>query len=98
MSQPERMNWELGFPELVGHPERYVECQAHVALDVTAGVTAVGGPSVVIGLQLPDGRMALAGVDLVGLIGDLMAGAAQCGLFPVIALRGLPEPPDHTSN
>ncbi len=98
MTQPERMNWELGFPELVGHPERYVECQADVALDVTADVTAVGGPGVVIGLQLPDGRMALAGVDLLGLFGDLLVGAFQCGLFPVISLRRLPKPPDHTSS
>lgn len=98
MSQPERMNWELGFPELIGHPERYVECRADVALHVADNVTAVGGPGVVVGLRLPDRRMALTGVDLLGLLDDLLDGARLCGLYPVIGLRRPLEPPDRTSS
>jgi len=78
--------WAEGFPDLSGHPERYVLCEGRVGFCVVDGVAKDGGPGVVIRLKLPDGRAALAGMDLLQLIDGSLEGADQCGYRPILGL------------
>lgn len=78
--------WADGFPDLVGHPEQYVLCVGKIGFDVISGVIPGGAPGLVIRLDLPDGRAALAGLELLGMVDGLLEALDQQGLRVTIGL------------
>ncbi|HEY5985042.1 MAG TPA: hypothetical protein VIV12_01480 [Streptosporangiaceae bacterium] len=90
--------WARGFPDLVGQPDRYVLCEGRAGFDVVMGVTEDGGPGVVIRLSLPDGRAALAGFNLLGVIDSMLEAADWSGLRVVLGLAKRHQAPDPSSN
>lgn len=80
--------WLEGFEDLEAHPERAVLCVGEVSFCVTPGACPDGSPGLAIRLTLPDGRAAVAGLKLMGMLESLLSEATACG-WAVVAGGGV---------
>lgn len=83
------------FPDLDGHPERYVGTADGFSTAVVPGVAEDGTPGLIVRLDLPDGRAALAATQLMTLLTDLNEAAVMLGFQPagLLLFEGKGEPP-----
>ena len=90
--------WAEGFPDLAGRPGRYVLCEGKVGFAIVTAITPNGDLGLVIRMELPDGRAALAGLDLLGTIDRLFQAADDGGLRIVLGLAERPQAPAQGMN